>query len=277
MARWTTAPFLIPDDEGKVSIPFCSRLLTIPDERRVALESRVRQYVHLKHKKRPFHEIVVFEVDYDFPDPAHEGSITTFLVIDRCCGFYGGISRPRPSRSFFFNPSASFSGCKANDVAWFPGPRTREQYSYEGYVELLCGRGYRRLRTARLSTHMSAAQLFVMTQILHDEKPAYKVLDGQCYWLAGMLWEMIRKKFGVSMIVVEKTAKAGTFSGLKITRIGLAEVEGVLGKFDEAWTSFANREVSVRLSIIELPSPTRFIVAGSHGTGGGAQGFGGGA
>ncbi|KAF8585181.1 hypothetical protein K439DRAFT_1077017 [Ramaria rubella] len=86
----------------------------------------------------------------------------------------------------------------------------------------------------------SIAQLVTLVRVVHDHHRAYRLLQYQCYWFSGVIYDTIKLKCQGKETVYEHQEQLGTFGGLRV-RMGKRDTLDIVSrKYDAAWVVVRN-------------------------------------
>ncbi|KAF8579166.1 hypothetical protein K439DRAFT_412923 [Ramaria rubella] len=86
----------------------------------------------------------------------------------------------------------------------------------------------------------SIAQLVTLVRVVHDHHRAYRLLQYQCYWFSGVIYDTIKLKCQGRETVYDHEQQLGTFGGFRV-RMGKRDTPDVVSrKYDAAWVVVKN-------------------------------------
>ncbi|KAF8577271.1 hypothetical protein K439DRAFT_1622205 [Ramaria rubella] len=86
----------------------------------------------------------------------------------------------------------------------------------------------------------SIAQLVTLVRVVHDHHRAYRLLQYQCYWFSGIIYDTIKLKCQGEETAYDHEEQLGTFGGLRV-RMGKRDTLDIVSKkYDAAWVIVKN-------------------------------------
>jgi hypothetical protein len=242
--------FLLPQENEKISVGiFDTTVLKSEDNRTLCESSAVKRIAHHKADNPPYHERVVLElIPRDSKSNPHKLPPCAYaerFSDQRSSGSLSAAASPANSSVSVDSISRSSNPPKANDVLNVPDRKTH--ISFDKQIKAM--KDGELIRIVTFGTPPSLAQVMLMMQAIHRQRPLYTLLDvgsrgtetetetgGQCYWFAAMLCAALESKYDGQASAGVFKRKAGNFGPFKkiVKEIKAMEVEAVLLKFDEA-------------------------------------------
>jgi hypothetical protein len=250
--------FLLPESSERYTVHTLDSFLLAEDNRTLCESIAVRRIAYHKAQQHPFHERVILELTphdseskrQDFPPCAYAERSRTTGDGSSC----GSLFTTPESSSVSVGSLSPDLAVPAKDVLHIPDRKNRVSFDKE--VEPLKDTTAL-IRIVTLRTPPSLAQVVLMMQALHNQRPLYTIVDltevkkgGQCYWFAKMLCVALESKYDGQESAAAHKKLGGTYRSVSLVKsVKLAEVTAVLLKFDKAEEQYHVRQ---RKSVVSL-------------------------